>query len=541
MAIIRNNYRLRLGFILLGFLLLFLIVIVRLYLIQIHRKSFFKHLAEQQYCTELTVQPPRAVIHDRNGVQLTINTEAISTFILPHQFDDSKRAKKILKKHFKHAYKQIKKNPNRKFLWLDRNLSKKQLALVRKLNSKDIHFIEEPHRFYPHKELSPLLGFTDIDNNGLAGIELQFNEKLKGTPTKYSMEKDARSGSFYIKKNVVKQGKTGTPITLTIDSNLQFFAYEELRNTVKQYEAQSGAVVIMQPETGEVLAMASYPAINPNKSISKIAKTKHTAMTECYELGSIIKSFSTLAALEEKVVTIDEEIDCEGKVAFIDGFRVENWKSLGISPFWEVVQRSSNVGIAKVTKRLGNKFYDHLKKLGLGNTTGIEFPGERTGFVNHPFNWSRPSLIVMSFGYEMNGTILQLAKAFSIISNGGYDVTPTLLKRDRPVEIGKTLYSQEAIEQTKTVLETIGKNHGIEGFRIMGKTGTARCVKDGRYTNREHVYSFGGMIEKDGYKRVIVTFINRPKKSYLWASQLTGPLFKRIAEKMVIHDLVKRN
>ena len=280
--------------------------------------------------------------------------------------------------------------------------------------------------------------------------------------------------------------------------------------------------------------MASYPHKEENGKVSK-----HLAITDCYELGSIVKTLSALAALDEGVVKYDEEIDCEGKVAYIDGFRVENWKSLKTSPFWEVVQRSSNVGIAKVTKRLGTKFYDHLKRLGLGEKTNIEFPGERSGFVNPPHNWSKPSILVMSFGYEIMATVVQLARIFSIIANDGYDVHPTLIKERKAPTVIKRLYKQSSIDQIKDILETIGSaRYAIDGYRVMGKTGTARCVVDGKYSNREHVYSFGGIIERDNYKRVIITFIKKPKSPYLWAAQLTGPLFHRIAEKMIIHETI---
>ena len=538
MVIRQKNYKLRLITVLIVFFLLFLIIGVRLYLVQIHKQNFFKNLAAQQYSAEVTVLPSRALIYDRNGKQLTINTEAQSAFILPQQLKD-KKTKKILKKHYKQAYKRLKKNPATKFLWLARKLSKDEKKKITKYKSEDIHFIEEPARHYPYRYLSPLLGFTDIDNNGLAGIELQYNEQLNGTSTKYLIEKDARPGTFYFEKSIKKLGAQGEPVKLTIDNTLQFLAYDELKKTIKEYEALSGAAVVMNPDTGEILAMASYPSFNPNKkNLNDPAKTKNISITECYEPGSIIKAFSTLSAFEEKVVEYDEEIDCEGKIAFIDGFRVENWKSIDVCPFWEVVQRSSNVGMAKVAKRLGTKFYDHLKQLGFGNKTGIEFPGERDGFVNHPINWSRPTLLVLSFGYEINGTVLQLAKAFSVIANGGYDVKPTLLKKNAAKKLTKKLYNDESIKLTKNVLETIGQKRQIPNYRVMGKTGTARCVKDGKYTNKEHVYFYGGIVEKDDYKRVVVVFVNRPKKSYLYAHQVTGPLFKRIAEKVIIRETV---
>jgi len=294
--------------------------------------------------------------------------------------------------------------------------------------------------------------------------------------------------------------------------------------------------------------VASYPTFDPNSVRTvDIEATKHVAITECFELGSVIKVFAALAALQEGVVTPDEQIDCEGKATYIDGFRVENWKSLGpeTHSFSEVVAQSNNVGIAKVAKRLGPRLYYHLRRLGFGDKTGIRFPGERSGFVNPPHNWSRSSIIVLSFGYEIMATLLQLGKAFSIIANGGCDVQPTLvLKPERKKRIMplKKLYDTQIIDQIKEILELQGwlkDRYSIKGYRIFGKTGTARSVKDGIYSNKDHVYTYAAIIEKGNYRRVIITFIKEPKETHLWATQITTPLFHKVAEKMVVYDIAQ--
>lgn len=538
---VRKDYKPRVLVVLSVFFFLYLIVLVRLYLIQIYRSDFFKVLAEQQYGVELTINPHRAKIYDTYGVPLIINTDAVSAFILPKQFSDKKNTEKFLKANFEKAYKKIQKNKSRKFVWLERKIPAQRLEVLKKNCTDDIYFINEPQRFYPYQCFAPILGFTDIDNVGLGGIELQFNKSLAGAPTIFDIKKDARSSHFYFDKQVKQQGTKGSPINLTLDSKLQFLAYEELKKTVSDFGAECGSALVINPVNGQILAMVNYPDFDPNqREIKNLDLTKNKIVTECFELGSVVKALTALAALEEKVVTPDEMIDCEGKVAHIGRFRVENWRSTGIVPFSDVVKFSSNVGIAKVALRLEDKIYYHMRRLGLGQKTGIEFPGERDGFVNPPSNWSKSSCIVMSFGYEISATLLQLAKAFCIIANGGYDVRPRLIKSNENV-LSKKLYSDETIRQMKYILESIGKlyNKGIENFRIMGKTGTARLVKDGRYSTKDHIYTFAGIVEKDDYKRVIVTFVNNPNKGGLWASQVSAPLFNRIAERMVVNDLLR--
>lgn len=543
---VKRDYKPRVFSVLLVFFIFYLIILTRLYLIQVHRKDFFKDLAEQQYGVELTISPHRAKIYDANGVPLVINRDAVSAFILPKQFNDKKKTEKFLKAHFENVYKKIQKNKNKKFAWLERKITPQRLEELKKIGTDDIYYINEPQRFYPYQGVSTVLGFTDIDNIGLGGIELEFNKSLAGTATVIDIKKDARSAHFYFDKEIVKQGTKGSPVHLTIDNKLQFLAYEELKQNIANYGAQGGSVLVLNPDNGNILAMANSPDFDANqREIKDLDVTKNKIITECFEFGSVLKAFTALGALEEKVVTINEPIDCEGKIAYFGKFKVENWTNTGIVPFSDVIRMSSNIGIAKIAQRLDSKLYDHLRRVGFGKKTGVEFPGERDGFVNPPSNWSKSSCIVMSFGYEVSATLLQLAKAFCIIANGGYDVTPHLIKNENTKtakEVGEKLYSDETIKQMKDILEGVGKsyNKGLESFRVMGKTGTARKIVDGKYSTRDHIYTFVGIIEKNDYRRVVVTFINNPNKGGLWAAQVAAPLCQHVAERMLVNDLLKK-
>lgn len=520
------------------FIFLYLIIFVRLLYLQVFRVDFYSSLASRQYLVELKLEPPRGAIFDRYKIPLVINKDATSSFIIPSNLLERERTLDFLKTSFPSVFQTLTSKPHKKFLWVKRRLSKQEFEDLKNLNLKDLNFIAEPQRFYPFKSLSQLIGFTDIDNNGCSGLEYEFNSILKGRPSIVEAEKDARSSKFYFKKATKKQGSSGKPIGLTIDSKLQSLAEDELMETINKFEAQSGAVLIMNPSNGEILAMVNYPFFDANSDlIQDLEATKNITISDCYEFGSVIKTFCALAALEDKAVTLDEIIDCEGKEAYFGSFKVENWKAADSVPFYEVIQRSSNVGVAKVAMRLGKKYYDYLLKLGFTKKTNIELPAERDGYITPPNQWSKSSVIVLSFGYEISATMMQLCRAFGIIANDGFRVDPTIIKKDRKALIqNERLFSRDGINQIKFILEGIGAKYPLDGFRILGKTGTARLIEDGHYSTTKHVYTFCGIVEKGDYKRVIVTFIKEPKRANLWASEVSAPLFRNIAKRMVMYE-----
>lgn len=539
----RNS--LRIGFVFLFLCLLYVIIIFNLYLIQIRQHSFFHDLGQKQYHVALTTNPPRAPIYDRTGHNpLALNKHMVSAFIVPRQVHEHENLSPFLQKHFPHAHKKYMNNKTSSFMFVQRNLTPQQQTFIKNADLKDIQLLQEPHRFYPLTCAAPTVGVTDVDNKGLFGIELTCNTQLAGKESTCLLEQDARSGHFYFKKEQFKQGKNGTPVQLTIDSDLQFLAHEELKETVNKFNAREGAVIIMNPKNGEVIAMATEPTFNPNKSVpANLELTKNSIITESYELGSVFKAFTALAALEEKIVTPNEPIDCKNKkTAYLDGRKVNTWKAHGVIPFAEVVQVSNNIGIAQVAKRLDYLLYDHYTRLGFASKTNIELPGEQTGFINHPANWSKQSIISLSYGYEVRATLLQLARAFAIIANNGHMVQPHLIlgKQTTP---SKKLYSDETIKQMRTILhETTqtgtARRANIKGYTVMSKTGTANILQNGQYNERKNMYTCAGIVEKGDYQRVIVTFVKEAAHPNLFASIVAAPLFERIAQKTIIHDKV---
>jgi cell division protein FtsI (penicillin-binding protein 3) len=349
-------------------------VVCRLYCIQIRHADFYANLGEKQYNVTLTIYPPRAPIFDRSGNHmLALNKDSIAAFILPKTIEHHAQLESFLKRHFHSAYERLKRNGTSNFMYIARRLTPEQIALISKADIDDIKLLNESGRFYPNESAAPLIGITDIDNKGLFGLELVYDKQLAGTPTTQTLQKDARSGRFYFTHETKIRGHEGTAIRCTIDNDLQFLAFEELVKTVEQCHAKEGSIIVMNPVTGEILAMAHIPTFNPNDTRTlDMDRTKNPIITETYELGSVIKVLATLAALEEGVVTPDELIDCEGvKTTYIDGRKVNTVPSsvAGVIPFHQVIEKSNNIGIAKVVRKLGPRLYDHYIRMGFGHKT----------------------------------------------------------------------------------------------------------------------------------------------------------------------------
>ncbi|PKN03211.1 hypothetical protein CVU75_03400 [Candidatus Dependentiae bacterium HGW-Dependentiae-1] len=539
-----SHYKLRATVIFFFFCFLYTLILINLALIQLWQHGFYEKLGNKQYYVTVTQRPPRAPIFDRTGTCLALNKEMLSAFILPRQLEESDKLKKFLAHHFPAALERLGAHPEAHFLFVKRRLSKEDQELIQASGLTDINILTEPSRYYPTTSTGPVIGITDIDNNGLFGIELSYNDQLAGTPTTFSLHKDARSGHFYFKRETKIAGVQGTPVTLTLDSTLQFLVAEAVQETMNSFQAKEGIALVMNATNGEILAMVNLPSFDPN-ALEQIdlATTKNKIVTEVYELGSVIKVCMALAAFDEKVVTPDELIDCENKrTTIIDGRVVNTARSTeqGIIPFSLVLQKSNNIGVAKVAKRLETKLYDHYRRLGFGSKTGIDFPGEREGFVNPPERWSKQSLFSLSYGYEISGSLLQLARVFSIIANDGYACTPHLIMcTPENFNNQKQIYPKSTTDTVKQILDSSvrsGKVAQVPGYSVVSKTGTANMIVNGAYDPNKNSFTCAGIVSKDDYKRIIVVNIKEVVQKNLLAAKVAMPLFETVAHKMVIHE-----
>jgi cell division protein FtsI (penicillin-binding protein 3) len=529
-----------------SFAILYISALVYLYIVQIYNAPFFKHLAQTQHNSIIKTQPERAPIYDRHKKILACSKDVYAGFVTPRDIKDKDKLISFLLTHFPESVEKLETYKNKHFMYIKRRLSDQDIETIHASDIEDIHIIKENGRMYTDPCLSSIIGLTNIDNQGVAGLEYMFNTQLQGTPSVSCIEKDARSGCFYFKKIDTVKGKQGTPLHLTIDADLQFLVNKELEYTMHSLSAEEGAVIIVNPENGDVLSLATQPTFDANHTEHlNIEQTKNKVATHAYELGSVIKAFLALAALEEKIYATSDPIDClNTRRTHINGIRVNTWKSHGVLSMSEVIQYSNNIGTSKIALSLGHKLYHHYKRLGFTQPTGL-FPGENAGYMTPPHKWSKASPLSLSFGYEISTTIMQLARAMSIIANGGYDTRLSLIQKNTPHHCtdNTKLYSDYAVTSLKDILEkTINSGTArrarIKGYRIMGKTGTAYTLENRTYNKNKSVYTFVSMIEKGSYKRVIVTFVKNVKKKNAYASTVAVPLFERVAQKMLIHDKV---
>lgn len=522
----------------------YMVLLGNLFVIQIMNQSFFAALGIHQYTLTLSQLPSRAPILDRQGTVLASNKASLSAFLIPKEITDYETIQQFLTIHFPQAAQRLPHRLDSAFFYIKRRLTPEEQEFIAHAQLPHIHLLEESSRFYLLPSAAPVIGFTNIDNVGCAGIELSYNSQLTGTPTKMRLEKDARSGYFYFSKEIQQEGQKSIAVQLTLDADLQFLVDDEIKRACEQYHATETHAVLLNPQNGDILALSSYPHALPDDPHFDFHFTKPRTVTEQYELGSVLKVCAALAALEEGVVTPDELIDCKNSTScIIDGRPITTWTPHGLLPFGDVIAFSNNIGIAQVAKRLGPRIYDHYQRMGFGKKTGIPLAAEAAGFVNPPSKWSRQSIISLSYGYEISVSLLQLAHAFALIAHDGKKVAPRLLLSD-PITISEEpLYSEASIAAIKNMLRKTtthgtGKRAHLAGFDVMSKTGSANTLVNGRYDHDKNMYTAAAIIEKGNYKRVVVVSVKEADMPHAFASTIAMPLLRRIAEKMVIHERV---
>ncbi|UCD34871.1 MAG: penicillin-binding protein 2 [Nitrospiraceae bacterium] len=511
--------------------------------------------AEQQYIRQKTLAPQRGVMLDRKMRELAANVDADSVYAVPSKVEDTRtfsaKLAAVTRISSKKLNMDLLKKKDREFIWIERKMDADTAGEVRKLIDKigpeAIGFVPEARRYYP-KGLTAahLLGFTNIDNAGIAGLELQYNEFLKGEVTNVAVGTDARGNRL---SSSVKDAVSGNSLVLTIDEGIQYIVERELSRAVDEWKAKAAVAVMMDPMTGEILAMANRPTYNPNEpGKSRDYARRNRAITDLYEPGSTLKSVLAAAAIEERVVRLQDWFDVSKGYIVVGGKAIRDVHRSEVITFQEVIQRSSNVGAVQVGLRLGSeKYYAYLKKFGFGEKTEIDFPGEVRGILRERRNWSGTSLAALSIGQEIGATPLQVLRAYSAIANGGILVKPyivsdiispegTIVKRVVPDLSQRIISTRTAAlvkEMLKTVVEEGGtaKRASIEGNLVAGKTGTAQIFdhKAGRYSPDKFVSSFVGFVPADNPRLALIVVVFEPKgKSY--GGVVAAPVFRNIIE-----------
>ena len=416
---------------LLGIVLLlwFVAICLRLVYLQIFQYGQFEERAMHQQQRTIEISPRRGVIYDRAGRELAMSINVDSGFAVPSEIPDLAQTISLISRITREDPREMlaKCKASRSFCWVARKADAETVERIKALNLRGIYFQKESKRFYPKRELAAqVLGYVGMDDEGLSGIEREFDEQLRGKPGRMLVQVDARRKNF---NRVEKQPDPGENVVLTIDEQIQYIAEQELEQAIKDTRAIAGTVIVANPHTGEILALANWPTFNPNLSRRITPEAlKDRAVSDVYEPGSTFKLVTISAALEEKITNPDEVFDCQMGSIVVNGMRIRDHKPFGLLPVSDILAKSSDVGAIKIALRLGEeRFYKYIRAFGFGQQTGIELPGETRGLAKPLNRWSKVSIGAISMGQEIGISPVQLADMVSTIANDGVWVAPRIV------------------------------------------------------------------------------------------------------------------
>lgn len=503
--------------------------------------------AKQQHVKVEDIQVRRGIIFDRQGRQLALNLELDSLYCEPDSLErDKKSLKKLASAISKEPKTILAKIPDKgKFVWIERKLDPDIAERVRNLNIEGIGLMNEAKRVYPKGRLaSHIVGSVGIDNQALEGVELQYDQYLKTRGGKVLLERDARGRT--LSSGVDKEAK-GNNIVLTIDEGLQGIVEMELDKAMVQWKAAAVSAVMMDPYTGEILALANRPSYDPNDpGKAKNFEKRNRAITDYYEPGSTFKIVAGIGALEENIVKPHTLFDVSRGSIEVGGKTIHDVHKHGVLTFKEVIQKSSNVGAIMIGMKLGKeRIYKYAKLLGVGEKTGIDLPGEVSGLMHPPERWSGTSLGAIPIGQEVAVTPLQMLRTYSAIANGGFLVKPHVVAEIISPE-GQLLFSfmdneKKRIISPKTagifkeVLKSVveggtGEKASVEGEEVAGKTGTAQMIdpKTKRYSKEKYISSFVGFVPVDNPRFALIVVVYEPR-GQIYGGVVASPVFRDIA------------
>ena len=483
----------------------------------------------------------RGMITDRNGEQLAVSVPARAVWAQPQTIAnkgalaDTRRWHALAEVLGQNVDELIAKvsNSERKFVYLQRQVSPAMATFVDKLDIPGVYLVNESRRYYPGGEVSAhVIGFTDVDDNGIEGIEKLYNDWLSGTPDSRKIRRDAKGRQVEILQE--EKGKTPQDLMLTIDQRIQSIAYRELKAAVQYYKATSGSVVMVDVHSGEILALVNSPSFNPNnrKGVSS-HRMRNRAITDTFEPGSSVKPLAVLSALEFGAAKPDTVIKTSPGWMRIGGSIVRDSIDHGDLDLTGIIQKSSNIGTSKLALSVPKEYLlDMYYNMGLMSDTGTNLIGENGGIFNEQKRWSDFELSTLSFGYGLTVTTMQLARMYTILGNGGIKLPLSIVKAGQP-SVAERVLSKENAHKILNMMESVvsdqgsGKKAQISGYRIAGKTGTSRKAVKGGY-GEQYVNIFAGVAPVSDPQLALVVLINEPRGDLYYAGDTAAPLFASI-------------
>jgi cell division protein FtsI (penicillin-binding protein 3) len=528
-----------------------LVVGIRLVHLQVLGRGFFEQQGTRQSERTVNLDPRRGPIFDRGGRPLAVSVDAESIYAVPQDVADPRETANALARALgldaagrRDVLAQLQKS--RAFVWIRRKLDPATARRVRELQLDGIGFVAEHRRYYPQRELGAhVLGYVGLDNTGMYGVEYALEKEIRGRSAKVVVHTDARRRPV---AQTERPSTEGASVVLSIDEAVQHVAERELERSMAQTQSASGTVIVIEPFTGEVLALAGRPTFNPNRyQAYSSARWRNRAVTDVFEPGSIFKIVTAAAGLQERVVGAHEVLDCGNGRIEISGTVINDHAVFDQLTFTQAVTKSSDIGMIRVAQRLGrDNLFRYVRDFGFGAASGIELPGESAGLFRPVARWSALSLPSLSFGQEIGVTGLQMAMAAAVVANGGYLMKPLLVKRvedarggvlreAKPFVVRRVLEPETVDALTEILREVVrdgtGRKAALAGYAVAGKTGTAQKIDaTGRYSMIDHVASFVGFVPASRPALVILASLDTPRGPANQGGDVAAPLFARVAE-----------
>jgi cell division protein FtsI (penicillin-binding protein 3) len=507
--------------------------------LQVLNKEFLQDHGDARALRVVKIPAHRGMITDRNGESLAISTPVNSIWAVPRKVmaADAKldQLAKYLHMDEKELSSLLKDRIGRQFVYLKRHVAPALAEQVMLLNIPGISLQREYRRYYPAAEVtSHVLGFTNIDDSGQEGIELAYDNWLKGSPGSKRVLKD-RLGRVVENIESINTPDPGNELVLSIDRRVQYLAYRELKSAVNHHKARAGTLVMLDVKTGEIIAMVGQPSYNPNNRTGlKSGHYRNRALTDVFEPGSTLKPFTIATALESGLYNLKSTIDTHPGFFKVGDHTIRDHRDYGVIDLVTVIKKSSNIGASKIALSLEPlDLWSTLTKVGFGQATGSGFPGEVSGYLNPYNNWSEVEQATMSFGYGISTTALQLAQAYMPFATDGMMLPVSFLKVTEPVSSSR-VFSASVARQVRTMLETVVQKDGtgnkalVEGYRVAGKTGTVHKTTVGGYSEDRYLSLFAGMAPASNPRLIAVVIIDEPKGDQYYGGLVAAPVFANV-------------
>jgi cell division protein FtsI (penicillin-binding protein 3) len=533
---------------------------VRLTYLQLYRHSEYLSRALRQQQRSFEITPERGAIYDRNGKPLAMSIQVDSAFAVPSEIADENLAARLLSGVVNKPQEEIEARfqSSRSFVWIARKLPPEKADAITRLNLKGIYLQKENQRFYPKRDLAAhVLGFVDVDEKGLVGLERELDSQIRGKSERIVAMADAKQRWF---DGGEAKRERGASVILTLDEKIQYIAERELGAAMAKTHSLAGTVIVMNPNTGEILALANWPKFNPNKAGDAPSENwMNRAVSAIYEPGSTFKLITLAAALDQGITRPDEVFDCENGAVYISGHRIRDHLPFGMLTVSDILAKSSDVGAIKIALRLGApRFYDYVRAFGFGSLTGVELPYESRGRVE-PLDWKPVSTAAIAMGQEVGVTPIQLVTAVSAIANGGLLYKPRIIAELRrgervvpdedvvaAVEPKRVIRAETAATLRQlmegVVLHGTGPAAHLDGWTSAGKTGSAQKIDPatGRYSPTQFFASFTGFAPINNPAITILVSLDSPVGLHE-GGQVAAPVFKRVAEQVLAYLDVSRD